>query len=189
MVTEAIGDRALSGKDEWGFRRWRDLPPSYQLFLVASAVGAGLLLLSAGVAILLHERAAFHMLLFASTCAAGLVLVSGLARYGPRRQISADIDVDASLPTALEWTRVAMQALAPSRDVQVDMAERTVTMRVPWSWRSYGEDVTATVSIHDADSAMVHVVSQLLVFSLFDYGKNRRNIEAVTRALHRLEGS
>ena len=60
----------------------------------------------------------------------------------------------------------------PRQDV--NWSDRTITFRVPMSWRSWGEKVR--ICLEDNGNA---TVSSKSVWQLYDWGKNKRNVQAI----------
>lgn len=76
----------------------------------------------------------------------------------------------------------ALRAL-PAELTAVDVPAGRYSARTSWSWKSFGEDVVVQLSGDPA--APVALVSSVPVVrtTLVDYGKGRRNVEHVVRAL------
>ena len=56
--------------------------------------------------------------------------------------------------------------------------DRSVGARIPWSWRSWGEDLDVTIIGEDAESIDIIVKSMSSVrTTIFDWGKNRINVD------------
>ncbi|MDP9301746.1 MAG: hypothetical protein M3P43_12775 [Actinomycetota bacterium] len=78
----------------------------------------------------------------------------------------------------------ALQELNPEGEVEVDPVYLSVATDLPRSWRSFGEHVVTTVDASDGGSVF-EVSSRGVHWQLIDYGKNRRNVEAVVDRLTR----
>jgi hypothetical protein len=56
--------------------------------------------------------------------------------------------------------------------------DRSVGARIPWSWRSWGEDLDVTIIREDAESTDIIVKSTSSVkTTIVDWGKNRINVD------------
>jgi hypothetical protein len=68
--------------------------------------------------------------------------------------------------------------------------DRSVSARIPRSWRSWGENLNVNIIHEDAQSVAVIIKSTSAVkTTIIDWGKNRSNVEKLLAQIHqRLEG-
>jgi hypothetical protein len=170
---------------EW----WRDLPRLLQYLLLGVVGASAALLLVAIGSEIVHVRGAHDVSVAAAGYCAIAIIILAVNRYGRPKQATSDILVGAPVEMALEWSRIALESIAPDQAAEVDGTTGTVATRAPLTWRSLGETVTAAVSPNDASSSIVHVMSRSQAVSLVDYGKNRRNVDAVITMLRRVEAA
>lgn len=95
-------------------------------------------------------------------------------------------------PTMLSGTRdevlkdvaAALSALRKAGRARVDPVAGTVVMRTRWSWKSFGEVVTARIEPAEPGTHVVHVESRPWIrTTLVDYGANAANADEVLEHL------
>jgi hypothetical protein len=112
---------------------------------------------------------------------------AGLQRVSGKSAVwSAKMTLETPLPAAREAVAQAMHVL--NRVKVRTSAPRIVEVRTGFSWASFGEVVRAELVEH-RDSIEVQVVSRpALRTTLVDWGKNKRHLKAVMRALRTVTG-
>jgi hypothetical protein len=106
----------------------------------------------------------------------------------------SSVDMRGSREDVLAQVATALSNLPRVRSTDVDELAGRVEAKLGWSWRSFGEVVTATLGPEDSGHFPVRVESRpSLGATMVDYGRNRMNVDAVVAELDRvvlgLEGS
>lgn len=103
---------------------------------------------------------------------------------GPRQDATVSVGAEAELPDRIEAALRQLNAEIRDKDV----AGGRYTARTRWSWRSFGEDVTVTLT-GDPTAPVAHITSRPVVrTTLIDYGKGQRNVQQVAAALRQASG-
>jgi hypothetical protein len=113
-----------------------------------------------------------------------LALLRGIEARLPRRRFADRICLQGAEGHAAQTP--ALQALhaLTGDELAVSSEQLVAPALTPRSWKSFGEQVTMSVSSDDEGST-VEVTSECISPQLVDYGKNRANVEAVIELLPR----
>ena len=90
----------------------------------------------------------------------------------------------------LSNTQILILALEASQKLEWNIEELTlegVRFDVPMSIKSHGEEIT--VSIQEGSDGEISVRSQRLAMQLVDYGKNRKNIQSLQKAMEEIKST
>jgi hypothetical protein len=109
-----------------------------------------------------------------------------LLRFVPNREVHGKIFVRTDPVTALRWTTEALRELAPDGELEVDPQHSAARIEVPQGWRTWGERVNSIVRPAEGGSN-IEVTSVGVFPQLFDFRKNRENVDSVIRRLSSLD--
>ena len=90
----------------------------------------------------------------------------------------------------LSNTQILILALEASQKLEWNIEELTlegVRFDVPMSIKSHGEEIT--VSIQEGSDGEISVRSQSIAMQLVDYGKNRKNIQSLQKAMEEIKST
>ena len=90
----------------------------------------------------------------------------------------------------LSNTQILILALEASQKLEWNIEELTlegVRFDVPMSIKSHGEEIT--VSIQEGSDGEISVRSQSIAMQLVDYGKNRKNIQSLQKAMEEIKSA
>ena len=90
----------------------------------------------------------------------------------------------------LSNTQILILALEASQKLEWNIKELTlegVRFDVPMSIKSHGEEIT--VSIQEGSDGEISVRSQSIAMQLVDYGKNRKNIQSLQKAMEEIKST
>jgi hypothetical protein len=106
----------------------------------------------------------------------------------PDTPTEATREIKLSMPPELALSHasdaLAQAAFVKPSSVRVDRKRGAVRARTRLTWDSFGERLTVTI-VPTTDGAVVQVESRGLVPQFIDYGKNARNVAAVTQLMSR----
>lgn len=109
----------------------------------------------------------------------GMHVAAGDTEVRPSREIIASAGAESTLTRARE-------ALAEMGGRNITEAGNTLRATLPVTWRSFGEVVVIQVTENDECSSQVLLQSRPRVrTTVFDYGKNQANINALSLALQK----
>ncbi|MFF3877612.1 hypothetical protein [Streptomyces sp. NPDC001978] len=94
-----------------------------------------------------------------------------------------ELQLDTSPGEALERAQEAVTALSGTVTGS-DPASGCINAKVPSSAWSWGERLTIVVQPHAPAGSLVNIKSRSwMPFNVFNFGKNRRNVEFISRSL------
>lgn len=91
-----------------------------------------------------------------------------------------DFTVAGTLSPILDLLYKALSELGFIRSIEMNLESNSITARTRMSWASYGEVITIEARTLEEGKVLVRISSRPAVkFTVADYGKNARNLQAI----------
>jgi hypothetical protein len=90
--------------------------------------------------------------------------------------------VDRDVSWARDRATQVLRTLVPHRELKLNREQFAISAYPPMSWETWGEKITVVVR-PDGQGSVVEVSSYCYIPQLFDWGKNRRNVESILRRI------
>ena len=115
-----------------------------------------------------------------------LLLTRKLTAEQRHPEQSCEFGIAGSESAAMELLVKSLSDLRFVRDIAVNVKDGTISARTRRSFVSFGEDIGITVTGGGKDQVWIKLSSApAMKFTVLEYGKNYRNIEAIRRTLKR----